>query len=49
MEDKMYWFITVLEYIEEDDLGWPKFGTTRCWGFYTIGLICGKLVMIMPF
>ena len=35
MEDKVYWFITVLEYIEEDDLGWPKFGATRCWGFYT--------------
>ena len=35
MRDKIYWFITVFEYIEEDDLGWPKFGATRCWGFYT--------------
>ena len=34
MEDKIYWFITVFEYCEEDPLGWPKFGATRCWGFY---------------
>jgi len=35
MEDKVYWFITVFEYAEIDNLGWPKTGTTRCWGFYT--------------
>ena len=35
MEDKVYWFITVFEYAEIDNFGWPKTGHTRCWGFYT--------------
>lgn len=35
MEEKVYWFITVFEYCEKDALGWPKFGATRCWGFYS--------------
>ena len=35
MEDKVYWFITVFEHAEIDNLGWPETGATRCWGFYT--------------
>ena len=34
-KEKVYWFITVFTNCEEDDLGWPKFGTNRCWGFYS--------------
>lgn len=35
MENKAYWFITVFETAEIDNLGWPKTGCTRCWGFYS--------------
>lgn len=34
MDKQIYWFITVFEKAEIDKLGWPKTGTTRCWGFY---------------
>lgn len=29
-----YWFITVMEKLEESDLGFPLIGSNRCWGFY---------------
>lgn len=29
------YFITVFEYVEKDDHGWPRFGASRTWGFYT--------------
>lgn len=35
MNNKIYWFITVFTNCEEDDLGWPKIGSSRCWGFYS--------------
>ena len=34
MDEQIYWFITVFEKAEIDNLGWPKTGSTRCWGFY---------------
>ena len=34
MDEQIYWFITVFEKAEIDNLGWPKTGPTRCWGFY---------------
>ena len=34
MDDKVLWFITVFEKSEQDDLGWPHMGASRCWGFY---------------
>lgn len=30
-----YFFITVFEKMELDELGWPDTGASRCWGFYT--------------
>ena len=35
MEKKTYFFITVLQRMKKDKLGWPDTGATRCWGFYT--------------
>ena len=35
MENKSYWFITVLSKLEEDSRGWCVTGSTRCWGFYS--------------
>ena len=32
--EQEYFFITVFEKIESDELGWPKTGASRCWGFY---------------
>lgn len=29
------WFITVFQKIEPADNGWPEFGATRTWGFYS--------------
>lgn len=29
------WFITVFETIQRDRNGWPDFGSSRTWGFYT--------------
>ena len=29
------WFITVMEKIDCDNLGWPSFGNKRTWGFYS--------------
>lgn len=34
MEEKVYWFITVMEKIEPDDRYFAKTGSTRCWGFF---------------
>ena len=34
MEEKEYFFITVMRRLDVTELGWPDTGTTRCWGFY---------------
>ena len=34
MEEKIYWFITVMEKIEPDDRYFAKTGCTRCLGFF---------------
>lgn len=33
-QGKQYYFITVFERLEIDDLGYPDTGCSRCWGFY---------------
>ena len=35
MKDQKYYFITVFEKLDIDNLGWPDYGSNRCWGFYT--------------
>ena len=35
MEEKSYWFITVMEKIEKDPRYLYRLGATRCWGFYS--------------
>ena len=34
MDNKEYYFITVFEKVDKDELGWPDMGCDRCWGFY---------------
>lgn len=31
---KEYYFITVFEKLDLDNLQWPDVGNSRCWGFY---------------
>ena len=35
MDNQKYYFITVFEKLDIDNLGWPDYGSNRCWGFYT--------------
>lgn len=35
MEDKSYWFITVMRKLEKNSKGFLETGCTRCWGFYS--------------
>lgn len=35
MENKTYWFITVMEKLEKNSKGFLSTGCTRCWGFYS--------------
>lgn len=35
MDKQKYYFITVMEKLETSELGYPKTGARRCWGFYT--------------
>ena len=34
MEEKVYWFITVIEKIEPSDNYFANVGSSRCWGFF---------------
>ena len=33
-KEQEYFFITVMERVDTDDLGWADTGDSRCWGFY---------------
>lgn len=33
-QNRKFYFITVFEKLEVNDLGWPETGSQRCWGFY---------------
>ena len=35
MDYATMWFITVFERVECDQKGFPDFGSSRCWGFYS--------------
>ena len=35
MENKSYWFITVMTRLETNSKGFLETGSTRCWGFYS--------------
>lgn len=35
MDEQKYYFITVFEKLELDNLGWSDTGYNRTWGFYT--------------
>lgn len=35
MENKSYWFITVMRKLEKNSKGFLETGCTRCWGFYS--------------
>ena len=34
MGNTIYYFITVFQKLDIDELGWPDYGSSRCWGFY---------------
>ena len=35
MENRSYWFITVMRKLEKNSKGFLETGCTRCWGFYS--------------
>ena len=35
MENKSYWFITVMRKLEKNSKGFLETGCIRCWGFYS--------------